>query len=53
MQTLIFWSATRALIDFDHPALSDPDRTSAAGPVCAQLGSGTAECDIESLIATE
>ena len=40
-------------IDFDHPALSNPGRGSAAAPIRAEVGSGKAECDVESLIATE
>ena len=40
-------------IDFAHPALSNPGRGSAAAPVRAEVGSGKAECDVESLIATE
>ena len=55
-QTLIFLVSHERInldIDFDHPALSNPGRGSAAAPVRAEVGSGKAECDVESLIATE
>ena len=50
---LISQTGTHLDIDFDHPALSNSARSSAAAPVRAELGSGNAECDVESLIAAE
>ena len=38
---------------FDHQALSNSARSSAAAPVRAELGSYNAECDVESLIVAE
>ena len=50
---LISQTGTHLDIDFDHPALSNLARSSAAAPVRAQVGSGNAACDVESLISAE
>ena len=44
-------TGTHLDVDYDHLALSNSARTSAAAHVCVQVGSGNAQCDIESLIA--
>ena len=55
METDYFVSqtATHLDIDYDHPALSNAARATAAGHVRAEVGSGKAVCDVESLIVTD